>query len=69
MGQGLQNFQRRRADACGRSAGCAACFEEIVRRYQAPLIRFVEKRFPFAARAGGYFAGDDGQGVAVAASI
>ena len=27
-------------------AGSAACFEEIVRRYQVPLLRFLTKRFP-----------------------
>ena len=27
-------------------AGSASCFEEIVRRYQVPLMRFLAKRFP-----------------------
>ena len=27
-------------------AGSAACYEEIVRRYQAPLMRFLTRRFP-----------------------
>jgi RNA polymerase sigma-70 factor (ECF subfamily) len=45
MAEGLHNFPdeelARRA-----LAGSAPCYEEIVRRYQVPLMRFLVKRFP-----------------------
>jgi RNA polymerase sigma factor (sigma-70 family) len=45
MGQALENLadEELARRAC---AGSAACYEEIVRRYQAPLMRFLTKRFP-----------------------
>jgi len=32
--------------ACRALAGSAACYEVLVRRYQVPLMRFLQKRFP-----------------------
>src|SRR3954467_1288822 len=32
--------------ACRACAGSTACFEEIVRRFQVPLSRFLARRFP-----------------------
>jgi RNA polymerase sigma-70 factor (ECF subfamily) len=29
---------------CARSRGCSACFEELVRRFQAPLLQFLMRR-------------------------
>jgi RNA polymerase sigma-70 factor, ECF subfamily len=45
MGQPLENLADEELvrRAC---AGSASCFEEIVRRYQVPLMRFLAKRFP-----------------------
>jgi len=45
MGDRLQNLGDEELARRAR-AGSAACFEEIVRRYQAPLLRFLTKRFP-----------------------
>lgn len=45
MGHALQNLTDE--ELAGRArAGSAACFEEIVRRHQVPLVRFLTKRFP-----------------------
>ncbi|HVT79737.1 MAG TPA: sigma-70 family RNA polymerase sigma factor [Phycisphaerae bacterium] len=45
MHQPLQNLsdEELARRAC---AGCAAAYEEIVRRYQAPLTRFLARKFP-----------------------
>ena len=45
MGHELHNLTDEELAAQAR-AGSAACFEEIVRRYQVPLVRFLCKRFP-----------------------
>src|SRR5438105_3730291 len=41
----LENFRDEELASRAR-AGSAACFEEIVRRYQVPLMRFLARRFP-----------------------
>ncbi len=45
MGQALESIadEELARRAC---AGSAACYEEIVRRYQVPLLRFLSTRFP-----------------------
>ena len=45
MGQALESIadEELARRAC---AGSAACYEEIVRRYQVPLLRFLTTRFP-----------------------
>ena len=45
MADGLSNFDDKEL-ARRALAGSAACYEEIVRRYQVPLVRFLNKRFP-----------------------
>ena len=45
MAQALQNLSDQDLAARAR-AGSASCYEEIVRRYQVPLLRFLERRFP-----------------------
>jgi RNA polymerase sigma-70 factor (ECF subfamily) len=45
MACALENFRDEELATRAR-AGSAACFEEIMRRYQVPLIRFLDKRFP-----------------------
>jgi RNA polymerase sigma-70 factor (ECF subfamily) len=45
MTAALENFRDEELASRAR-AGSAACFEEIVRRYQVPLVRFLAKRFP-----------------------
>ncbi len=45
MGNALENFRDEELATRAR-AGSAPCFEEIVRRYQVPLVRFLSKRFP-----------------------
>ena len=45
MANALENFRDEELAARAR-AGSAPCFEEIVRRYQVPLVRVLEKRFP-----------------------
>jgi RNA polymerase sigma-70 factor, ECF subfamily len=45
MAQGLQNLSDEELAQQAR-AGSAACYEEIVRRYQLPLMRFLTRRFP-----------------------
>jgi RNA polymerase sigma-70 factor (ECF subfamily) len=45
MADVLKNFSD--VELAGRAlAGSPACYEEIVRRYQVPLMRFLVKRFP-----------------------
>jgi RNA polymerase sigma-70 factor (ECF subfamily) len=45
MSQALQSLPDQELAARAR-AGSTACYEEIVRRYQVPLMRFLTKRFP-----------------------
>jgi RNA polymerase sigma-70 factor (ECF subfamily) len=45
MTAALENFRDEELASRAR-AGSAACFEEIVRRYQVPLVHFLNKRFP-----------------------
>jgi RNA polymerase sigma-70 factor, ECF subfamily len=45
MAGALENFRDEELAVRAR-AGSASCFEEIMRRYQVPLIRFLDKRFP-----------------------
>lgn len=45
MAQAMHNLSDQELAARAR-AGSAGCFEEIVRRYQVPLLRFLERRFP-----------------------
>src|SRR5437867_685408 len=45
MAQGFDSFPDEEL-ACRACAGSAGCFEEIVRRYQVPLVRFLSRRFP-----------------------
>ncbi len=45
MTQMLQNLSDEELARRAR-AGSAACYEEIVRRYQVPLLRFLTRRFP-----------------------
>ena len=45
MAQGLESYADEELARRAR-AGSAPCFEEIVRRYQVPLVRFLARRFP-----------------------
>ncbi len=45
------NEQSDEALACGARAGSMASFEELVRRYQVPLLRFLQRRGPRPSEA------------------